>query len=165
MTYQNKFDVTGNASRQGSAAEQVFKESVDNFFDVDITPSNLVEQFKHIDYHCELPMAVDVKSIKDPETVWVELKNVQGKKGWLYGDATHIAFQRPLGFVVVKRLHLLELVEALVDMDAMVSSPADCLYKLYSRRKWGRKDLLTKIKPTDLNSLSYVLIKNENCIN
>jgi|9_EtaG_2_1085328.scaffolds.fasta_scaffold00155_12 hypothetical protein len=159
MAYQNKFDKTGRASQQGAKAEQVFKESVDAFFDVDISPSDLVNQFKHIDYHCDLPMTVDVKAIKDPETIWVELKNVQGKEGWLYGEATHIAFQRPLGFVVVRRLHLLELVERLVDMDAMVSSPAECLYKLYSRSKWGRKDLLTTIKPADLNTLPYVLIK------
>lgn len=159
MAYQNKFDTTGRASQEGAKAEQVFKDIVDEFFDSDIEASDFTDQLKHIDFHCNLPITVDVKSLKDPNTVWIELKNVQGKDGWLHGEATHIAFERPQVFVLVKREDLIGLVDELVDMDTIVDSAADCLYKLYSRTKWGRKDLLTKIRPTDLTSIPYLLIK------
>lgn len=159
MAYQNKFDTTGRASQEGAKAEQVFKDIVDQFFDSDIQASNLSDQFKHIDFHCNLPIKVDVKSIKDPNTVWIELKNVQGKDGWLHGDATHIAFERPQAFVLVKREDLIGLVDKLVDINTIVDTADDCLYKLYSRTKWGRKDLLTKIRPDDLASIPYLLIK------
>lgn len=158
MAYQNKFDRTGRASREGAKAEHVFKVIVDEFFDSDIEATSFSDQLKHIDFHCDLPITVDVKSIKDPETIWIELKNVQGKDGWLLGEATHIAFERPKAFVLVRRDHLLGLVNKLVDADTIVSKASDCLYKLYSRTKWGRKDLLTKIRPSDLASIPYLLI-------
>ncbi len=157
--YRNKFDKTGQMSAKGFKAEAVFKANVDSFFETEIVKAKFQDELKHIDFHCDLSFKVDIKSIKDKETVWIELKNVQGRKGWLYGDCTHFAFERPKGFYMVKRDDLIGLVDKLVDMDALVDTAKDCLYKTYSRTKWGRKDLLTKIKPSDLLTLPYVSIK------
>ena len=61
----------------------------------------------HIDYWHD-DQGVDVKGNNLPDEIWVELKNVQGKHGWLFGEATSIAFDMPelASFVVVDREEL-----------------------------------------------------------
>jgi hypothetical protein len=103
-------------------------------------------------------MDVDVKSIKDPETLWIEFKGISGGAGWLYGKATHFAFERKDEFQIVCKEDLIELVDSLVDKDAHVSSPKACMYKMYSRKKYGRDDLLSKIHPDDLYKIPYILV-------
>jgi hypothetical protein len=159
MTYKNKFDSTGRCSEQGFKAEDVFKTNVDSFFESEIVKANFQEELKHIDFHCDISFKVDVKAVKDSKTIWIEFKNVQGKKGWLYGDCTHIAFERPKGFILVKRTDLVTLCDNLVDKSIMVDSAKDSLYKMYSRTKWGRHDLLTTILPKDLLTIPYISIK------
>ena len=44
----------------------------------------------------------------------VELRNVHGDTGWLYGRADCIAFHHPTSFTVVRRLDLVDLVEGLM---------------------------------------------------
>lgn len=160
--YRNEYDRTGRASRQGANAENVFKKSLDSFFGANIKFTDVDNgQLDHIDFRCKFEMTVDVKSIKDPNTLWVEFKNVKGYDGWLYGDATHFAFEREEFFLVVKKFDLISLVDDLVDKDCMVDSPNECMYKMYTRKKYGRDDLLTKIHPDDLYKIPYMLIKKE----
>ena len=58
----------------------------------------------------------DVKNNVDRERYAfpVELKNVHGQAGWLYGGAHCIAFNHPDTFTVVSRFLLVELVESLM---------------------------------------------------
>ena len=56
---------------------------------------------------------------------------------------------------------MIDLVDKLVDFDTMVSSPKDCMYKMYTRKKYGRDDLLTKIHPDDLYSIPYIILKKK----
>ncbi len=161
--YRNEFDKTGKASKQGANAEQEFKNALDGFFGSNIELTGVDNgQFDHIDFRCNLSMDVDVKSIKDPATLWIEFKNVGGYDGWLYGSATHFAFERKDSFQIVTKKDLIDLVDKLVDFDTMVSSPKDCMYKMYSRKKYGRDDLLSKIHPDDLYSIPYVMIKKKS---
>lgn len=157
--YRNKFDKSGHCSEKGFKAEELFKANVDSFFDSDIIKAKFQDELKHIDFHCDLSFKVDIKSRRPNDMIWIELKNVQGKTGWLYGDCTHFAFERAKGFIMVKRDDLIELVDKLVDKETLVDSPKDCLYKTYSRTKWGRKDLLTLLKSADLLKIPYVSIK------
>jgi len=53
---------------------------------------------------------------------------------------------------------LIKLVDSLVDKDTHVSSPRACMYKMYSRKKYGRDDLLSKIHPDDLYKIPYILV-------
>jgi hypothetical protein len=157
--YRNKFDRTGRASKLGADAEISFKKSIDGFFGSDIKLTGAHNgQFDHIDFHCNMSMDVDVKSIRDPETLWVEFKNVQGNAGWLYGKATHFAFEKKEGFMIVSKGDLIQLVDSLVDKDTHVNSPKACMYKMYSRKKYGRDDLLSKIHPDDLYKIPYILV-------
>ncbi len=159
MAYRNKFDRTGRCSEQGFKAEDVFKENIDSFFETEIIKAKFQDELKHIDFHCDVSFKVDVKSLKDKTTIWIEFKNVQGKQGWLYGDCTHFAFERPKGFILVKRDDLIALCDKLVDKTITVDNAKDSLYKLYSRTKWGRHDLLTTLLPSDLLKIPYISIK------
>lgn len=157
--YRNEKDRTGRASIEGAKAEVVFKDSIDGLFGTNISLTGVDDgQFDHIDFRFSVSMSVDVKSMKDPKTIWVELKNIKGYDGWLYGKATHIAFERDECFKIVSRKDLIWLVNELVDKDDMVDSPKDCLYKTYQRKKYGRDDLLTKILPSDLDKIPSISV-------
>ena len=158
-SYRNEMDRTGRASEQGATAESNFKKSIDGFFGSNIELTGVHNgQFDHIDFRCNVSMDVDVKSIKDPETLWIEFKGISGEAGWLYGKATHFAFERRDEFQIVCKEDLIKLVDSLVDKDAHVSSPKACMYKMYSRKKYGRDDLLSKIHPDDLYKIPYILV-------
>jgi hypothetical protein len=111
---------------------------------------------------------VEVKSLKrvnrrdvrtQDQYVWIELRNVRGESGWLYGSADLIAFEMTQAFRIVGRTELVDLVEKLVDFKARVGSSKEALYKLYSRK--GRPDLLTIIKSEDLLNITYKEWKKE----
>lgn len=118
----------------------------------DIEPSSLNEdKFKHVDFwHGE--DGVDVKGNNFPEAIWIEFKNVQGKLGWLFGEARWIAFDVPelTGFVRVERQDLADWCKHNVEYQNIVSK-GDCYRKGYTRS--GRSDLITKVCLADLQEL------------
>lgn len=173
MAYRNQHDHTGKCSQNGERAENLFASLIENVGGI-AAPSTLAEQFKGIDYHVDLCGRVDVKSrgrtrrgddSPDINKVWLELKNVQGRTGWVYNEADYIAFERAEEFLVVKRLSLCDLIENLVDMDDIVLSPSECMYNLYSRV--GRKDLLTRVYVEDIRTCSHYKLpkQDEDSIN
>jgi hypothetical protein len=85
---------------------------------------------------------------------WVELCNVRGKIGWLFGKSDLIAFEEEQSFVFVKRLDLLALVNKKVDLVAKVCEPRDALYKIYTRS--GRRDKLTLIPEKDMEAIKLM---------
>lgn len=128
---------------------------------------------KHIDFWWESPkkgkIGIDVKGIKknkrndnacDDTIQWLELQNVQGKNGWLKGEADYIAFRTFTNILFVKREKLLEFaLECIKDKDISVGrNPNEC-YVPYQR--YGRKDLIVKVKTTDLEKLSDFCIDCE----
>jgi len=105
-------------------------------------------------------LRVDVKGQKSVETlgfIWVELKNVIGKKGWLYGSADAIAFETPVMFIVVPRESLARLVEANI-VDKILPYPKP--WHKYCRK--DRKDLLTVVPLGDIIRISeFKFIKKQ----
>lgn len=85
---------------------------------------------------------------------WVELRNVRGKVGWLFGKADLIAFEKEKAFFFVKRLELLALVNQKVNLVAKVKSAKDALYKIYTRE--GRKDKLTLLPTSDIEPIMFI---------
>jgi hypothetical protein len=120
--------------------------------------SNINEHFDYIMSKDGKSFRVEVKSRKrmgrgdldvQDKYVWVEIHGVRkDDQGWLYGNADLIAFEMTTSFRLVRRADLAALIGKLVDFNAMVDTPKDALYKLYSRA--GRHDLLTMIKSSDL---------------
>ncbi len=86
--------------------------------------------------------------------VWVELRNVRGKVGWLFGKADWIAFEKGTAFVFVNRLDLLNVVNQKVDLVAKVRSAKDAVYKIYTRN--GRKDKLTLLPLRDIEAIAFM---------
>lgn len=85
---------------------------------------------------------------------WVELRNVRGKVGWLFGKADLIAFEKGSSFIFVKRLDLLSLVNQKVNLVAKVKSAQDALYKIYTRE--GRKDKLTLLPTSEIEPIKFM---------
>jgi hypothetical protein len=122
-----------------------------------VTKSSRSEDINgHVDYWLAYDnvghWGVDVKGNNLPDEIWVELQNVQGKPGWLSGDAKIIAFDMPEegGFSVVDRLELKEWVDNNISSE-VVSDKRQSIGKMYQRR--DRQDLITKLNLQDLRSL------------
>lgn len=101
----------------------------------------------HVDYiltdKCGQVMRVEVKSNK-PYAI-VEFQNVQGYLGWLYGKATHIAYERDSDFVIIPRDKLAEYAEKVVDFSKVTTTD-----KLIHHQLTRRAFSLEKV-----SSLSY----------
>ena len=111
----------------------------------------------HVDYWYD-DEGVDVKGNNLPDEIWVEFKNVRGDKGWLFGEATTIAFDMPelAGFVVVDREELKDYCKEHVDFSTTVPK-SQAYKKCYSRK--DREDLITYLVLDDLQKLdSYHVV-------
>ena len=84
---------------------------------------------------------------------WVELRNVRGKVGWLFGKADLIAFEKETSFLFVKRLDLLAVINKKVNLVAKVHTPTDAVYKIYIRE--GRKDKITLLPTRDIEEIKF----------
>lgn len=124
---------------------------------------------EHWDF--ELTIPIDVKSMKktsrsdaepDDSIHWVELINVNGELGWLYGKAMYIAFETELFWIFVHRETLAEFIKEMCKEKIPTDSVLE-FYKIYTRD--GRKDKLTKVKTIDLMSISdFLIMKKDNTI-
>lgn len=119
------------------------------------------DMFDHIDLKVEL--TIDVKGLKrvsrsdaqpNQNIHWVELQNVMGNRGWLYGEADYFAFETEKHFLFVSRETLQEFVKENVKQEF---SDRPELFKLYTRN--GRKDILTLIPTLELSILSDFSVK------
>jgi hypothetical protein len=106
---------------------------------------------------------IDVKGLKkrnrsddtvDERIHWVEIKNVNGNVGWLYGDADYFAFELHDYWIVVDKYDLQLLVKSQVKKEY---SNIPMLNKLYTRE--GRKDVMTLISTFDLINIATSYVK------
>ena len=124
---------------------------------------------EHWDLKFQREVRIDVKAIKrdrrsgqpNEDIHWVELQAVSSsgkvRKGWLYGQATHFAFETVDYWSIVKKEDLQSFIAEKCKDKIKVDSPMKALYKLYTRN--GRNDIITKVKTLDLFYLSEHLIK------
>ncbi len=159
--YRHKHDKDGSCSVMGGTAEQLFSKAIEDF-GASATATGFKDQIRHIDFFVSIEGAVDVKARKrlsragaiQDEFVWVELVGNGGKKGWVYGACTHLAFERERDFVVVPRANLAALCEELVE-DIIVHRVGEAHLHRYQRK--GKKDQCTLIP-------MRTIIKNTPCI-
>ena len=118
--------------------------------------SHTEDRHEHIDYWLamdnESRWGVDVKGNNLPDEIWVEFKNVAGKRGWLYGGASIIAFDMPEegGFSIVDRQELALFCEKHVK-DEVVKDRKNAYLKKYTRR--DRQDVISILKLNDIKTL------------
>ena len=88
------------------------------------------------------------------------MKNVRGCDGWLYGKATHIAFETNQGFMLVKRKRLVELIEEKCQDTTIYPSEqykTKEIYKKYNRA--GRKDIIVLVPNSDIEQIKENFIQ------
>lgn len=175
MIFRSKYDHTGESQKMGESAENLF-EYLAKQKNLNPIKANVKQQISHVDFILTVKNGskylVDVKARKkssrtdckvSDELVWIEFKNVSGNKGWLYGAADYIAFERENDFVIVSRKNLVTLCERLVNNNLKTSTSKDALYKMYSRA--GRKDEISMIKMQDiLNNIKTTIWKKSQQI-
>ena len=118
--------------------------------------SSKVDIKQHIDYYVN-GVGFDVKGNRHLDCIWLEIANVRGDDGWLKGEAEYIAFHFPEldEFIIFGRQDLLEWVQQ--NVTEYTDDKKDYL-KLYTRKKWDRKDLIVKVRFSDIESLSHTRI-------
>jgi|ERR1035437_1605524 hypothetical protein len=98
----------------------------------------------------------DVKGLKkvkrdDAETNefyhYIEIKNVNGDLGWLYGEAEFFLFETNKYWLVVDKKTLQDFIKNNITK-TYVGNPDEALYCLYKRS--GREDVITLITTIDL---------------
>lgn len=121
------------------------------------------QQDIHEHWDLKIVSKVDVKGLKkvrrsdsqpNENIHWIEIKNVRGDLGWLYGDADYFAFELIDYWIVVSKEDLQNLIKEKVNK---VYYDKPTLYSLYSRK--GRKDVITLVKSYDLCYISSNIIK------
>lgn len=154
MSYKQSYEV-------GLKVEDKFKKIAKNNFKVVKEASRSDNIKKHIDFYIgddkKTLVGVDVKARKkisrgtksaQEELFWIEIKNVSGKCGWLFGEAHWICFEYGDGFLFVDRTDLLRKTIEKTDFLDVVTSPHKAIYKIYNRK--GRLDILTLLKLQDV---------------
>lgn len=171
MNYKNRFDTDGKSQRMGINAEDAF-EAMAQKRGIKIEKASLKQQYSHIDFIIKNKnnknIFIDVKSCKkrtrsssetSEDVVWIELKNVAGNNGWLYGSADYIAFERDSDFVIAPVKPLQLLCERIINKNKKVEKPNEAMYSIYNRK--GRKDEISLIKMQDIidNMKTYIWSK------
>ena len=126
-----KYDMVYKAQNaqysKGRDAEDLFLHSAMNAGYSVTKASGEQDQQGHIDFHisnARSTWSVDVKSKKsisrydtvgsDDNTI-LEIKNVVGKEGWIYGKADYIAFAMDTEFLMVPRFLLAEWADRMIE--------------------------------------------------
>ena len=112
-------------------------------------------------------VGVDVKGMRklsrnDPNPsltiTWLELRNVNGGPGSLYGKAQYIAFVRLNDILIVDRIRLLEFAERQIAGKQVVTDrPSQC-YVPYQRARWDREDLTFMAYLPDIAAIAERII-------
>ncbi len=107
--------------------------------------------YRHIDCYVD-GYGVDVKGNRHLDTIWLEYSNVNGNKGWLRGEAKYIAMRiSELNcFSIYNRIDLLDFVK--LNVKEKTTDKREYL-KFYTRERWGKKDLVAKVRYSDIKHL------------
>lgn len=153
--------------------EDRFKQDVFSYFKDKCRITEATE-YEDIHGHWDLEVTessvflgkVDVKALKkrrrsdpsvDDSIHWVELQNVNGDTGWLFGLADNIAFETLTEWLIVSRSSLIDSIKSSIYKE-FVDTPE--IYKMYRRR--GRKDVIVLVPTKDLKMLSKLEIPKIN---
>jgi hypothetical protein len=111
----------------------------------------------------ELKAKIDVKGLKkrnrsddtvDERIHWVEIKNVNGENGWLYGQCDYFAFELHDYWLIVDKEKLQKYI---AENTIKKYSIIPMLNKLYKRE--NRKDIMTLVSTFDLIYIAECMIK------
>jgi hypothetical protein len=133
---------------EGRKAESKFKELMVSRGHSCVKSSKSDDIKNHVDFYVN-DVPVDVKGNRHVETIWVELTNVRGNKGWLKGNSKYIVFDivEFNSFCFFDRQDLLEYTLTFTD----IAKDKTEYKKRYTRK--DRKDVIVKYKYDDIKHL------------
>jgi hypothetical protein len=148
---------TAHTTAMGTNAERRFYDGCMNKGWNIRQSSSYENRVRHYDFEVNGDY-IEVKAMKaprrgmapDPSIIYLELKNIEGGEGWLYGDADFIAFEQPSGFLVVCRTELVSLAERMMSRCRRVHVSGE-YNTLYSRA--NRSDLVMVLHIDDIHRL------------
>lgn len=156
-----KYYRLGDTGQIGDEGEKTFAVVAEKKGYEVSTTSKMVDIRQHVDLYIRKDtkdwLRVDVKgnkrSVRNAENffsdrMWIELRNVQGRPGWIDGEADIIAQIVDDKIYIFNRENLRKWVYSMCNLDLQVYHPKDALYRAYTRR--GRRDLITMIKLSDV---------------
>lgn len=173
MPFRSKFDRDGQSSREGHEAEDRFEDYASKKGYIVEKASTKQNKYDHIDFFLEGKtgkVSVDLKARKrvsrndkkfNDDWIWIEIKNVQGREGWLYGKADFIVFETQDSFILVPRKKLIELANEKVRFDLFIVDRAyQAKYRIYQRPK--RRDQITQVEKKEILKLKNVTVWKKN---
>tara|TARA_S200002703_G_C3653146_1_gene200550 strand:- start:46 stop:516 length:471 start_codon:yes stop_codon:yes gene_type:complete len=141
---------------EGRKAESKFQDLMVSRGNSCIKSSKSDDIKNHVDFYVN-DVPVDVKGNRHIETIWVELTNVRGDKGWLKGNSKYIVFDivELNSFCFFDRQDLLEYTLTFTD----IAKDKTEYKKRYTRK--DRKDVIVKYRYDDINHLLVQCINYE----
>lgn len=155
-----------DCSKQGKSKETDFTQILITQFGGTVRKASKEEDmYNHIDLIWEYNNKVfsfDVKSAKKNNRAdntpnydinWIELTNVRGNIGWLYGKADYIAFECEVDWLICRRTDLIKFIDSKVISKQILKSKE--LYTYYQRD--GRQDIIVKVLNIDLRNIARMI--------
>jgi len=127
---------------------------------------------KHIDVLWITPdkkvVSFDVKGLRknnradntyDDTITWLEIRNVHGGPGWLYGEEDYIAFETNTEWIIVRPDRLINLLNSRVADGNISHTMPDEPYIYYQRA--GRRDVIVKVRMEDVREVANKIIDKQ----
>lgn len=145
------------SKKEGDRVEDILKLKL-KLLGYNVKDSNKKQDmYEHIDFFVN-GFGVDAKANRHLDCIWLEIKNVNGNNGWLKGKAYYIIFEivELNCFSIFKRIDLLNY--ALTFKEYTENKKE--FYKIYTRKKWNKKDEIIKVKYNDIKNYELIKIKS-----
>jgi len=170
MADKRLFHISNKMYKEGLSDEQFTMDALQNAIGgVCVKGTKYEDVNDHIDFWWTTPknilIGIDAKGLHKnkrgdksySDNHWIEVKNVQGYNGWIYGKADYISFRTQHDILFVKPQKLIDTYNFHVaSCQVQHSLPYDCFVP-YQRN--GRKDLIFKVSNNYLKSISSFSIK------
>lgn len=167
--YRNRQDRSGINSKDGEKAEIEFKNILarrNKSFRDATALENMKQHFDVVVTNDDGSQTrFEVKARKkrarydedyDDTIIWVEFQNGDGNTGWLYGDADYVALERAKDFLIVERAKLAQFAES--RCTGYSDRAEEALYKIYTRAKYGKSDMLAMVLTADVEPFAKQII-------
>lgn len=170
MVHKQLNETVKRMYHEGLAEEKFVMEAVQHTLGGICTKSSAKEdRTDHIDFWWDSPkngrIGIDVKGMRknnrkdnevDDTINWIELMNVSGNPGWIYGKADYIAFRTKSQILFVKTIDLQAFANEKIKGKELVSKNPNEFYIPY--RRFQRLDIVFKCPTSDLIELAEFVI-------